>query len=581
MSLIAVALSRLHRPRVMTVLLLAMVILVAGCVGPSIRNQSPEMAALLELDADVKLVGDYATAWGVLPQRVESAALVTNLPNSGSDPPPSPQRTALMNDIQARGVVEPNRLLGSPTTSLVWVRGFIPPGVRRGERFDVFVEVPAGNDTESLSGGWLMETRLSEMAVLDRIRDGHVVAVAEGPLLVDPVASTSLDKNTKVRAIVPGGGVSLKSRSLGLVLQPEHRSVAVSKRLGDTINRRFHAVIRGSKRGVATPKTDRFIELEIPPEYEHHIDRYVKVVRCLAVSEPAGGRLNRLEMLSRQLTDPVTAPAAALRLEAIGEEAIPTLRKALEADDDEVRFHAAEALAYLGESTVAPHLTAAAAELRSARPAALAALEVLDDANGIEALESLLSSSSAETRYGAFRTLWKMDRTMPTVRGEQLANGFSLHVLDVGGPPLVHATRHVRPEIVLFGVEHPIDDGLRAEAGHNIVVSTEDGTARVSCFTPGKDDQHVECPARVEDVVRAIAEVGGTYPAAVQFLQQAYSLRALDSRLVFDAIPDAYDGRKSIHEEVSSQELPEETEADVDDGVPISATIPTGNDVRS
>lgn len=174
MSLIAVALSRLHRPRVMTVLLLAMVILVAGCVGPSIRNQSPEMAALLELDADVKLVGDYATAWGVLPQRVESAALVTNLPNSGSDPPPSPQRTALMNDIQARGVVEPNRLLGSPTTSLVWVRGFIPPGVRRGERFDVFVEVPAGNDTESLSGGWLMETRLSEMAVLDKIGRAHV-----------------------------------------------------------------------------------------------------------------------------------------------------------------------------------------------------------------------------------------------------------------------------------------------------------------------------------------------------------------------------------------------------------------------
>jgi hypothetical protein len=581
MHSIALAVTGPFRPAVALAALLIVGIVLAGCQGPSIRSQSPEMAALMELDADVKLVGDYATAWGVMPQRVEAAALVTNLPNTGSDPPPSPQRTALMNDIQARGVVEPNKLLASPSTSLVWARGFIPPGVRRGERFDVFIEVPIGNDTESLSGGWLMETRLSEMAVLDRIRDGHVVAVAEGPMLVDPVTSGSLDAKSKVRAIVPGGGVALKSRSLGLVLQPEHRSVAVSKRVGDTINRRFHAVIRGTKRGVATPKTDRFIELEIPPEYEHHLDRYVRVVRCLAVNEPAGGRLNRLEMLDRQLQDPVTAPAAALRLEAIGEAAIPTLRKALDSDDEEVRFHAAEALAYLGESNVAPYLAEAASELRSARPAALAALEVIDDANGIEALESLLSSSSAETRYGAFRTLWKMDRTIPTVRGEALADGFYLHVLDVEGPPLLHATRHVRPEIVLFGTEHPINDGLRAEAGTRIVVSTEDGTARINCFTPGEADQTIECPARVEDVVRGIAKVGGHYPDALQFLQQAYSQRALESRLVFDAIPDAYDGRKSIHEEVSSQDTPEEIEADVEQGVPISATSPTGDDVAS
>ena len=82
-------------------------------------------------------------------------------------------------------------------------------------------------------------------------------------------------------------------------------------------------------------------------------------------------------------------------------------------------------------------------------------------------------------------------------------------------------------------------------------------------------------------MIRGIAKVGGHYPDAVQFLQQAYSLRALRSRLVFDAIPDALDGRKSIHEEVSSQDIEEEIEADVDAGVPISATGSTGNDVES
>lgn len=400
-------------------------------------------------------------------------------------------------------------------------------------------------------------------------------------MLVDPVAGSALDSKRKVRAVVPGGAVSLKSRALGLVLKPEHRSVAVSKRLGDAINRRFHAVIRGSKRGVANPKTDRFIELEIPPEYEHHLDRYVRVVRCLAVNEPTGGRLQRLETLSRQLADPVTAPAAALRLEAIGRDAIPTLQKGLESDDEEVRFHAAEALAYLGESAVAPHLAEAAARLRSARPAALAALEVLDDANGIEALESLLSSASAETRYGAFRTLWKMDRTMPLIRGERLADSFHVHVLDVTGPALIHATRQVRPEIVLFGTEHPIGDGLRAEAGHRLVVVTENGTARISCFTPGAKDRSLECPAKVDAVIRSIAEIGGTYPDAIQFLQQAHSMKALASRLEFDRMPDALDGRQSIHEEVSSQSLPEDIEADVEESVPISASPPVGDAATS
>lgn len=555
------------RPRAVIVTAVCLGV-VAGCAGPSIRSQSPEVKALVEMDSDTKLVGDYADSWGVLPQRVEAPALVTGLPDTGSDPPLSPQRATLIADIQARGVVDPNRLLASPSTSLVWVHGYLPPGVRRGDRFDIEVEVPVGNETESLASGWLMETRLAEMAVMgNRIRDGHLLAVAEGPVLVDPVSKGTLDSVSRVRGIVPGGGVALQNRSLGLVLKPEHRSVAISKRLGDCINDRFHAVIRGSKRGVANPKTDRFIELEIPPLYRDNLDRYLRVVRCLAVNEPSGGRMARLELLSRQLEDPVTAPAAAIRLEAIGRDSVSTLRRALESDDAEVRFHAAEALAYLGESTAADELAEAAANLRSGRPAALAALGVLDDANGIDALEGLLASRSAETRYGAFRTLWKMDPSLPLLRGERLADGFHLHVLDVDGPPLVHATRRVRPEVVLFGVEHPLADGLRAEAGSETVVVVKGGTARISRFAPGENDRSVECPASVDEVIRSITEIGGGYPDVVQFLQQAHTMRALESRLVFDAVPRANDGRTTIHEEISAERRADEDDEESNDGL--------------
>jgi len=543
---------------------IAVLLLAVGCAGPAIRSQSPELEALAQLEADTKLVGDYTAPWGLNAKRIERPALVTGLADTGSDPPPGPQRQTLLADMQSRGVIEPNALLAARSTSLTWVHGYLPPGVRKGDRFDVFVEVPPDNDTTSLAGGWLMETRLAEMAVIgNAIRDGHELGVAEGPLLVDPVSGGTLDSKSRIRARVPGGGIALTDRDLGLILAADHRSFAMSKRLGDWINRRFHAVIKGVKRGVANPKTDRYIELEVPPIYRHNLGRYVRVVQSVAVIEPPGGRHARMQLLARQLTDPVTAPVAALRLEAIGKEAIPTLREALDSKDPEIRFAAAEALAYLGESIAAAHLAEAASTLRSARPAALAALGVLDDANGVDALQSLLSSRSAETRYGAFRALWRMDPELPLVRGDRLGDTCSVHVIDVDGPPLIHVTRSHRPELVFFGATHPVADGLRAEAGASIVVVVERERATVTRFTPGQSDQQAEVSATADAVVRSIVALGGSYPDAVQFLQQATAARALQSRLAFDALPHELDGRPTIHEEASARarDIPAEDDA--------------------
>jgi hypothetical protein len=536
-------------------------VVASGCANPAIRSQSPELEALAQLEADTKLVGDYTAPWGLNSKRIERAALVTGLADTGSDPPPGPQRQTLMADMQARGVIEPNALLASRSTALVWAHGLLPPGVRKGDRFDIYVEVPPDNDTSSLANGWLMETRLAEMAVIgNTIRDGHELGVAGGPLLVDPVSGGTLDSKSKIRGRVPGGGVALTDRDLGLILAADHRSFAMSKRLGDWINRRFHAVIKGVKRGVANPQTDRYIALEVPPTYRHNLGRYIRVVQSIAVIEPPGGRHARMQLLARQLTDPVTAQIASVRLEAIGKDAIPVLREALDSKDPEIRFAAAEALAYLGESIAASHLAEAATNLRSTRPAALAALSVLDDANGVDALQTLLSSRSAETRYGAFRGLWRMDPELPLVRGERLGDACSLHIVDVEGPPLIHVTRSHRPEIVFFGTEHDVADGLRAEAGTSIVVVVEGDSATVSRFAPGQSDQQAEVPATADRIVRSIIDLGGSYPDAVQFLQQASASRTLASRLAFDALPDELDGRPTIHEEASARvrDIPED-----------------------
>jgi hypothetical protein len=146
-----------------------------------------------------------------------------------------------------------------------------------------------------------------------------------------------------------------------------------------------------------------------------------------------------------------------------------------------------------------------------------------------------------------------MDKNLPLVRGERLGDACSLHVLDVEGPPLIHATRSDRPEIVFFGTDHPVEDGLRAEAGTSIVVVVHGVRARVSRFVAGEADRTEEVAARADEIVRAIIDIGGTYPDAVQFLQQASSAHALGSRVAFDALPREFDGRQSIHEEASRQ----------------------------
>ena len=64
-------------PRLAWLLLGLFLVAMIGCAGPAIRSQSPEIEALAALEADTKLIGDYAAPWGLNAQRIERAALVT------------------------------------------------------------------------------------------------------------------------------------------------------------------------------------------------------------------------------------------------------------------------------------------------------------------------------------------------------------------------------------------------------------------------------------------------------------------------------------------------------------------------
>jgi hypothetical protein len=507
-------------------------------MGPILRQQSPE-PQLSDGDSPLTtLVGDLAHPYGMEYIKLEAVALMTGLQGTGEDPPPSPQRAALLGEMNRREVKRPNQILASPNTALVLVRGLLRPGIEAGEQFDIEVRTPSRSNTSSLRGGQLLETRLTEMAVLGgQIRQGHLMAIAEGPMLVDPTADSPEELARARKGRVLGGGRASKSRSLGLVLDHEKQSVRMSQTLSKAISKRFFSYFEGQRRGVATPKTDEFIELQLHPRYKDNVGRYMRIVRSVAVNESHNQLQTRLQLLNNQLLDPITSAAAALRLEAISsDQAIEVLKQGLVADDPEVRFYAAEALAYLDITEAVDPLVKIAREEPVFRAHALVALSAMDDGAAYDQLRTLLEVKSAETRYGAFRSLTAMAPNDSLVRGEMMNNKFRYHILDIPGESLVHVTSSHQPEVVLFGKEHRLTLPLVLDAGPHILVNgLSGGEVKISRF--GETTQQRVVSNNLDAVIRTVVELGGEYPDIVQMIQQAKDTGCLTSRFRVNAIP--------------------------------------------
>ncbi len=294
----------------------------------------------------------------------------------------------------------------------------------------------------------------------------------------------------------------------------------------------------------------------------------------------------RLVLLERQLLDPITAASAALKLEAIGKDGIPTLRKGLQSGDAEIRFYAAEALAYLDQKEAAAPLAEAAREVPAFRAYALTALSAMDDVAAYEGLHELLEMPSNETRYGAFRALWAMNAQDPLVRGQSLNNQFSYHVLDTIGPEMVHVTRSYRPEIVLFGQDQQLTTPFVIEAGNQIILTGKEDRVTISRFAPDEPDQKRIVSCRLDDCIRAMADLGANYPDIVQALQHAKSKGALAGRFAIDAVPTGgrrYDrGAASTrqnaeeHPETNSEDA-ENSSDDEDEGQEVSPGVAVAN----
>jgi len=511
------------------------------------RSQSPkdDDDVSFETKVNTRFIGKYTTVSGLNMITLEGVGLVVGLNGTGGDPPPSSYRTTLLDSMRKRNVRNSNQILRSPNTALVVVRAYLPPLVRKGERFDVEVRLPGGSGAESLNGGWLMETYLSERAIVpgEGVLKGHVFAKAKGPILIS-ATDTSDDSLAGVlrRGKVLGGGISMKERNLFLDLRSDFRGYRNVKRISKRIGDRFFSYNKhGLREPLAEAKTDQRIVLKVHPRYRDNYPRYLQVIRSIDFRETPVKRRVRMQKLKVQLQNPRKAEQAALRLEAIGPEAVPVLKTGLKSNDPEVRFHSAMALAYLNETDGLTVLADSARNEPAFRIFALAAMATVDDAETHALLRELTHEPSAETRYGAFRALTTLDADDPFVRGEKLNDEFRLHVLHTSGPPMVHLTLRKKAEVVIFGAEQRFQTPLALRAGRHILVTASPRSDRavVSKFAPGEKDQRKVVSTRIADIIRTVAEFGATYPEVAQMLSQADSQQNLPGRIEIDALPEA------------------------------------------
>lgn len=518
-----------------------------GCVQPQTRLQAPDE----EREVEVQTVGDLTSFSNAEPIPVSGVGIVVGLEGTGGDAPPGSYRTFLEDQLRKRGVEHVKEILTSPNNAMVLVSALIPPGAHKHDPLDIEVIRPPKSKATSLRGGYLKECFLfnydstrnldPNYGGADRLLMGHKLVRAEGPVLVGLGGG---EAESLVKGQVWGGGQVQIDRPLYLILNKDKQTGPIVQQVAQRINETFHGPFRGATSTVATAKTTTYLILQVPLQYRYNLARYMRVVRLIPI-ESATPNSPYQRQLEKDLLDPARTVPAALRLEALGNESVPALKRGLQSEHALVRFTAAEALAYLGDPSSGQELAALVERQPLVRSFSLTALASLDEAVSHVKLRELLALPDAETRYGAFRALRALDEHDPAIQGEMLNESFWLHRTAAGSEPLVHLSTSRRAEVVLFGKDSVLAPPFSFRAGEFTITSArEDTRCTISRLSVHQGVRRHQCSLNLEDVLRTLADLGGTYAEVVDFLRQAGTYQCLNCPVAVDALPQA----TSVHD---------------------------------
>ncbi len=510
-------------------------------------------------------IGDLASVQSAGQLVAEGVGLVIGLDDTGSDPEPSIYRQKLLNRMRQAQVPRSEQILASKSTSLVLVKVLVPVGVTKDDHFDVQIELTPASTTTSLAGGFLMKTELYQVGkIKGQELEGQILGWASGPVLTGSLADR---ENVRIGRVLGGAHVK-KDVPYSLILKENRKSARTAALVQSVVGTRFFYLDGVNQKPMAEAKTDQYLTLKVPRNYHENQARYFQVLQLLPIIDTPDLRARRIAQWSQELLDPKTSGVAALKLEGLGRNAVETLRTGLASPDGNVRFFAAEALAYLNDDSGAGVLADAALKRPEFRAFALAALAASDQAGCLSRLRDLLAQPDQELRYGAFNALRTLDEHDAFLGKERLFEApvaaaddaddpmalaisagkprqapavepFALYLVDSDGPPMVHVSGARRCEIVVFGRRQRLLPPVVLGGTGSMLINAglDDSSVQVARIAVGRPEQRQTTPADLGSVIKTAASLGAGYPEIVALLRDADRQKNLEGPLVLDAVP--------------------------------------------
>ncbi|MEO1510845.1 MAG: flagellar basal body P-ring protein FlgI [Planctomycetota bacterium] len=499
-----------------------------GCnSGPGLANRSSRLN-VPPRDVDPALrgtIGSMASVRGVEPLLVSGYGFVVGLNGTGGQVLNEQISQTLERMMALRGVGQPGAYEGTPleevtprqliqdrNTAAVIVYGAVPPGARKGDRFDVFVRAL---NASSLEGGrlWTTEMNIGQPTTTVEAQTRRA-ARASGEMFINPFGSDEgsvAGVSANVGRVLDGG---VTTEDLLIRVELDNPSHARAQVVTSAINTRFPRR-SGERESVAHGVNDTLIEVRVPREYVDRPDRFVQMLIRLQL-DTSSPQIYATRYIRAMQQDVTLANDMAFALEALGEPAIPFVRELYESPEYAVRLAALQAGAGLGDPRAAPRLAALSDDATgAARFAALRELGQIDSIGRVDdALRSKLASESLTVRVAAYEALASRaeraqarylaaaapsgmrspsglrrlaqlrippDTTFGLAR-ESMDGKFLLDRL-AGGDPLIYVTQQGLPRIAVFGDEVKLNKPVLAEAlGGRMLITAESESDTLRMF---------------------------------------------------------------------------------------------------
>jgi len=472
------------------------------------------------------------------PLAVSGFGLVAHLQGTGDNTlVPTAVRAYMLNQMVKRGFgskllpppyseMNPEQMLRDPSVAIVRVDGYLAPGARPGDRFDLQVSALKESSTSSLAHGVLYRTDLKKNGAnnVDPSFEVDVPAVAQGgeqgSLFVNPVyAASGLQKNSEVAmrdslryGLVPDGGVVLEYRPLMLRLRAPQRSMA--RAIEVLIEQRFASLKAYREDKIAAAKDEGLVWVQLPATYHGDWEHFAGVMTHLYLDT----RPQVLALKAQMLAEAAVKPDAQLQdisycWEGLDKAALPAITPLLTHSNPDVAFAAARAAAYIGDPTGLNALARIAST--SNHPFQINAVRVLGDVHTspqVSAiLRELLNSDQTLVRIEAYKVLAKADD--PGIFSKDINGRFRLDIVPSTAAPLVYASRRGEPRIAVFGTK----PGLLMPAmfrtlDDQLTISSSGAQKTVTIFYRGPQVDRPTAIASNPDVAEIIARLGGEGP---------------------------------------------------------------------